>query len=39
VCFFEMGQNVYMLMASRKHIEIFRGEMVWTGSLQLFYVS
>jgi hypothetical protein len=29
VCFFEMGGKVYMLVASRKNIDIFRGEMVW----------
>jgi hypothetical protein len=28
VCFFEMGGKVYMLVASRKNIDIFRGEMV-----------
>ena len=28
VCFFEMGENLYLLMSSRNHIDIFRGELV-----------
>ena len=28
MCFFEMAGNLYLLMASRKNINIFRGELV-----------
>lgn len=28
ISFFEMGNSLYMLMSSRKNIEIFRGEVV-----------